>query len=132
MFNHPRYSPDLAPSDFHLFLHLLKFVCGQRQRFQNDRKAEVIETMAPIPGCRPLRYRIQKLVPRYDKCRNSGGEYVANSSTLAVSIPINLSIILGFVSVKGPRETYIVDALRRRERKNVNFIFTLRDAITSL
>jgi hypothetical protein len=25
VFNHPPYSPDLAPSDFHLFLHLKKF-----------------------------------------------------------------------------------------------------------
>jgi histone-lysine N-methyltransferase SETMAR len=26
VFNHPLYSPDLAPSDFHLFLHLKKFL----------------------------------------------------------------------------------------------------------
>ena len=44
---------------------------------------------------------IQKLVPRYDKClKIPEVEYVENSSTrLAVSVPINLSIILGFVSV---------------------------------
>ena len=35
-----------------------------------------------------------------------------NSSTLAVSVPINLSINLGFVSVNDPRETYFVDVLR--------------------
>ena len=34
-----------------------------------------------------------------------------SSSTLAVSVPINLSIKLGFVSVNGPRETYFVDIL---------------------
>ena len=34
-----------------------------------------------------------------------------NSSTVAVSVPINLSIKLGFVSVNGSRETYFVDAL---------------------
>ena len=34
-----------------------------------------------------------------------------NSSTLAVSIPINLSIALGFISVNGPRESYFVEAL---------------------
>ena len=34
-----------------------------------------------------------------------------NSSTLAVSVPINLSIKLSFVSVNGPRETYFVDAI---------------------
>ena len=31
-----------------------------------------------------------------------------NSSTLAVSVPINLSIKLGFVSVNGLRQTYFV------------------------
>ena len=49
MFNHdPPYSPDLAPSDFHLFLHLKKFLSGQRQRFQNDREAEMSVTVVPI------------------------------------------------------------------------------------
>ncbi|KAJ4442404.1 hypothetical protein ANN_03990 [Periplaneta americana] len=28
--DHSPYSPDLAPSDFHLFLHHKKFLCGQR------------------------------------------------------------------------------------------------------
>ena len=35
-----------------------------------------------------------------------------NSSTLAVSVPINLSLKLGFIPVNGLRETYFVDALR--------------------
>ena len=34
-----------------------------------------------------------------------------NSSMLAVSLPINLTIKYGFVSVYGPRETYFVDML---------------------
>ena len=49
---------------------------------------------------------IQTLVPRYDKCLT-----YKNSSTLAVSFPINLTIKLGFVSVNGARETYFVDML---------------------
>ena len=36
-----------------------------------------------------------------------------NSLTLVVSVPINLFIKFGFVSVNGPRETYFVDELRR-------------------
>ena len=47
---------------------------------------------------------IQKLVPRYDKCLSSGDEYVKNSLTLAVSVPINHFIRLGFVSVNGPEK----------------------------
>ena len=35
-----------------------------------------------------------------------------NSSTLAVSVTINLFTKLGFVSVHDPKETYFVDALR--------------------
>ena len=36
-----------------------------------------------------------------------------NILTLAVSVPRNLFIKFGFVSVNGPRETYFVDLLRR-------------------
>ena len=54
-----------------------------------------------------------ELVPGYDKWLISGGEYVENSSTLGVSVPINPSIKLTFVSVYGPRETYFVDSLRK-------------------
>ena len=63
---HPPYSPDLAPSDFHLFLHLKKFLSGQRQGFQNDRKVELSIMVVSIPGGRVLGNRIQKLVPRMD------------------------------------------------------------------
>ena len=42
MFSHPPYSPDLEPTDFHLFLDLKKFLSGQR--FQNDREAEMSVT----------------------------------------------------------------------------------------
>ena len=37
LIHHPSYSPDLTLSDFHLFLHLTKFLSGQHQHFQNDR-----------------------------------------------------------------------------------------------
>ena len=36
-----------------------------------------------------------------------------NSSTLAVTVPINIFIKIGFVSVNDPRENYFVDALYR-------------------
>ena len=49
-----------------------------------------------IPGGRLLRH---------------GGEYVEKYRTLAVSVPVNPSIKLGYASVNGPRETYFVDAL---------------------
>ena len=52
--------------------------------------------MIPVPSGRLLRHRIRKMVPRYDKCLNPGGEYVESSSTFAVFVPINISIKFGF------------------------------------
>ena len=77
-------------------------------------------TVVSIPGGRQIRHTIQKLVSRYDSCLNSGREYVKNSSTLVVSVLMNFSIKPYFVSVRGPRETYLVDALHTRNYiKNV-------------
>lgn len=35
-FGYPPYTPDLAPSNFHLFLHLKSFADGHR--FDNDKE----------------------------------------------------------------------------------------------
>jgi hypothetical protein len=48
------------PSDFHLFLQLKNFLGGKRQAAAFYEEGT------------------QKLVPRYDKCPNNGGEYVEN------------------------------------------------------
>ena len=49
--HHPPYSSELTSSDFHRFLHLMKFLCGQRQRYQNDREVEMSVRMVPVdPG----------------------------------------------------------------------------------
>jgi histone-lysine N-methyltransferase SETMAR len=72
---HPAYSPDLASSDFHLFRKLKDFfgwqtpqkrrrIEGCRQGWLNGLAAEVYDE------------GIQKLVTRYDKCLNVGGDYV--------------------------------------------------------
>jgi hypothetical protein len=39
-FDHPPYSKDLAPSDFHLFLYLKSFLAGQR--FHDDEVKEAV------------------------------------------------------------------------------------------
>ena len=72
--HYPPYSPNLAPSDFHNLLHFKKF--PSCQHFQNGREAEMSVTVFPILGDKLLRHRIQKLVPLYDKCLDSRGEYV--------------------------------------------------------
>ncbi|PNF35627.1 hypothetical protein B7P43_G01883 [Cryptotermes secundus] len=77
VYNYPPYSPDLAPSDFHLFLHLKKFLSSERQHFENDREVEMVVTQwfqSQVADFYDT--GIQKLVPRYDKCLSSGGDYV--------------------------------------------------------
>ena len=71
-FHHPPYSPDLAPSDFNLFLHLKSFLAGRR--FHDDN--EVKEAVTTCFASRTDYEGIQKLVQRYDKCLDNGGNYV--------------------------------------------------------
>ena len=74
-FDHPPYNPDLAPSDFHLFLHLKSFLAGWQ--FHNDN--EVKETVTTCITSQVTSFYddgIQKLVQRYDTCLNNGGNYV--------------------------------------------------------
>ena len=94
-------SLDLASSDFHLFLHLKKFLSSLQQRFQNDREAEMSVTQWFQSQAAEFDTWIQKLVPLYDK-------YAEKYLNTVLSVPINLSIKLGFVSVNSPRETYFV------------------------
>ena len=74
MIHHP-YSPDLAPSDFHLFLHLKKFLGGKWFDDDDDLKGTVQKWLT-TQAAAFYEEGIQKLVPRYDKCLNNGGEYV--------------------------------------------------------
>jgi hypothetical protein len=72
-FNHPPYSPDLVPSDFHVFLHLKTFLSGQQ--FHDDEVKEAVNTWFASQAATFYNAGIQKLVPRYDKCLNKGGNY---------------------------------------------------------
>jgi len=71
----PPYSPDLVPSDFHPFLHLKKFLGSKRFDDDDDLKAAVQKWLTSQVAAF-YEEGIQKLVPRYDKCLNNGGEYV--------------------------------------------------------
>ena len=100
---HPPYRLDLAPCDFHLFLHLQEIPVWSASVFSEwQRGGDECHTVV-------LWHRTQKLVPRYDKCLNFGD--MLNSSILAVSVQINLFIKLGSVSVNGTSETYFLVVL---------------------
>ena len=69
--DHPPYSPDLAPGDFHLFLHLKKHVADDDDEVQE-------KDMTRFKGQAADFYDsgIQKLVPRLNKCLDSVSDYV--------------------------------------------------------
>ncbi|KAJ4428145.1 hypothetical protein ANN_24159 [Periplaneta americana] len=77
LFDHPPYSPDLAPSDFHVFLHLKKFLSSS-ERFGNDEELMTSVTRWFHSQAAEFYDRgIQKLISRYDKCPSSDGGYSA-------------------------------------------------------
>ena len=65
----PPYSPDLVPSDYHLFLHLKKFLGGKRFDDNDDLKYAVKKWLTSWAAAF-YEKGIQKVVPRYDKCLN--------------------------------------------------------------
>jgi len=72
---HPPYSPDLAPSDFHLFPQLKKYLRGNHFQSSEDVKDAVhqwIRRQSPSFYYRGL----DSLILRYDKCLNRLGDYV--------------------------------------------------------
>jgi len=73
--DHPPYSPDLAPSDFHLFLHLKKYLAGKRFD-DDDELQEAVMTWFKQQVADLYYSGIQKLVPRLNKCLDSAGGYV--------------------------------------------------------
>ncbi|KAJ4426673.1 hypothetical protein ANN_26471 [Periplaneta americana] len=75
IFDHPPYSPELAPSDFHLFTKLKDFLGGTR--FGSDEELKkTVNTWLNELAAEEYNTGILKLVNRYDKCLNVGGDYV--------------------------------------------------------
>ena len=63
-FDHPPYSPDLAPSDFHLFLKMKEHLAGKRHADDEDLQHAVVDWLNSQAA---VWYEegISKLVSRY-------------------------------------------------------------------
>ena len=74
-FDHPPYSLDLAPSDFHLFLKMKEHLAGKQHADDEDLQHAVVDWLNSQAA---VWYEggISKLVSRYDKCLNVQGDYV--------------------------------------------------------
>jgi len=65
--NLPTHSPDLAPSNFHLFLHLKKHLTCQKFHENEEVNNEVIMWLC-VQATEFYNIGIQKLTPRLNKC----------------------------------------------------------------
>ena len=72
---HPPYSPDLAPSDFHLFVPLKEALRGRRFSCDDDVKAVVHQWLRAQPKTF-FADGIKKLVGRWEKCIAKQGDYI--------------------------------------------------------
>ena len=76
---HPPYSPDLAPSDYHLFLALKEHVGGHR--FQCDEDVNnAVKLCLNTQDTSFYQSGIGKVVQRLDKCLNRHRDYVKKLS----------------------------------------------------
>lgn len=75
LLDHPPYSPDLAPSDYHLFGPLKNHLGGRR--FACDAEVErEVKLWFRKQGTNFYAEGIGALIPRWDKCINLCGNYV--------------------------------------------------------
>ncbi|GBL66719.1 hypothetical protein AVEN_138150-1 [Araneus ventricosus] len=76
LIQHPPYSPDLAPSDFHLFGPLKRHIGGKHFADDEDIQHELLLWMRQQPK-EFYAAGTGALIKRWDKCINIGGDYVA-------------------------------------------------------
>ncbi len=72
---HPPYSPDLAPSDFHLFPRLKEPLRGRRFSSLDEMK-EAVESWRQSTPKEFYQGGLRSLVSRWRKCVSSGGDYI--------------------------------------------------------
>lgn len=72
---HPPYSPDIAPTDFHLFRSLQHFLC--EKRFQNeDEIKEGIKKFIASKSISFFEKGIRSLVDKWQTIIDNNGEYI--------------------------------------------------------
>jgi len=72
---HPPYSPDLTPSDFHLFGPLKEFLVSQQFSTEDEVKQAVLGLFCHTDKSFYAE-ALQALVKRWDKCIKVAGQYV--------------------------------------------------------
>ena len=73
--SHPSYSPDLAPSDYHLFGFVKDQLHGQRYE-TTEAIQKAVRQCLRMAGTEFYRRGIFKLPERWEKCVQRSGDYV--------------------------------------------------------
>jgi histone-lysine N-methyltransferase SETMAR len=73
--DHPPYCPDLAPSDYHPFLHMKSFLAGKRFHSETAEVETTVNNWLQLQAVEVFDTGVQKLVTRY-KCLDTAGDYV--------------------------------------------------------
>lgn len=75
VWEHPPYSPDLSPCDFHVFGPMKNELA--KERYNSDEEVKyATNDWCLQTGREFFKQGISKLVQRYEKCRNLCGDYV--------------------------------------------------------
>jgi histone-lysine N-methyltransferase SETMAR len=75
LLSHPPYSPDLAPSDYHLFRPLKDYLIGHN--YENDEAIEeAVRSWLGGDGTDFCRRGIFKILQRWQKCTDRDGDFV--------------------------------------------------------
>jgi transposase len=75
LFEHPPYSPDLAPGCYHLFTYLKKWL-GSQHFSNNGKLMKGVRTWLSSQAALFFDTGIEKCIPLYDKHLSSGSAYI--------------------------------------------------------
>ena len=92
IFDHPPYSPDLAPSDYHLFMHLKKWLASQRFETDDELQTGVNEWFKTL-AADFFDTGIKNRVPRYQKCVEVNGTMLRNNVNVWFTFGCNKSFL---------------------------------------
>jgi histone-lysine N-methyltransferase SETMAR len=74
---HPPWSPDLAPSDYHLFLSLRNYLCNKHYEDFDELKSDLTAFFESKPGSF-YRRGIELLPERWSKVVENNGDYIVD------------------------------------------------------
>jgi transposase len=75
LFGQPPYTPYLTLSHYHVFIYLKNWL-GSQHFSNNDELVEGVITWLSSLAAEFFDTGIQKLIPQYDECLNSSGDYI--------------------------------------------------------